>query len=168
MSTLIIYCSYRRKGNTSILIKFIKSIKKNCSVINLGHYNIEYYNYRNRYNSTDFLFIVEKMLNYDNIIFMSPVYWYTVSAELKVFIDRFSDLLTVHKSTGKKLKGRNIYLVTQGFFAKKDPELASFLKKTCNYMGMNFKKYEHIGIKNDGLLKNTMKEKMKKFLLTLS
>jgi hypothetical protein len=70
-------------------------------------------------NSADFLYVIEKMIEHDIIVFVSPVYWYSVSAELKVFIDRFSDLLTVHKSTGKKLKGKNIYLMTQGFFAKK-------------------------------------------------
>lgn len=168
MSTLIIYCSYRKNGNTNKLLEYIQSIKKDCLTIHLRDYNIEYFNYENQYQSSDFLSIVEKMILHDRVVFISPVYWYTISGEMKIFIDRFSDLLRAHKSTGKKLKGKNIYLLTQGFFSKKDPVLADFMKKTCIYMGMHFKKYEHIGIKDDGLLKNNMKEKIKKFILDRS
>ncbi len=47
--------------------------------------------------------IVDK---YDVLIFATPVYWYSMSGIMKVFFDRITDLLTIKKDIGRKLKGK--------------------------------------------------------------
>ena len=50
---------------------------------------------------------------YDTIIFATPVYWYSMSGILKVFIDRITDLLTIEKELGRKLRGKKMAVVSQ-------------------------------------------------------
>lgn len=84
-------------------------------IIDLHHQNIAYYDYTNNYaEGDDFLKIAGKMAAAQTIIFATPVYWYAMSAQLKTFFDRFTDLVTVHKTEGRKLAGRKMHLLAWG------------------------------------------------------
>ena len=56
----------------------------------------------------DFKFVAGKMLAVDNIVFATPVYWYSMSECMKAFFDRLTDLLSFHKIIGKGLKGIHV------------------------------------------------------------
>lgn len=141
MRTIAIYGSSRNNGNTKMLVDYI-ALKFQIQSINLADYNIELYNYENNYNSNDYLSIINELVKYENIIFITPVYWYSISSYLKIFIDRFTDLITYHKKLGKQLRNKKIYLISQGYNYRKDNHFSDFLEKTCNYMRMNFIKNE--------------------------
>lgn len=80
------------------------------------------------------------MLDADNIIFATPVYWYAMSGRLKTFFDRLTDLLYTHKSIGKGLKAKKTYLIACG----SDPELPEGFevpfRRTSDYFEMSFQK----------------------------
>lgn len=54
------------------------------------------------------------MLHDDKIIFATPVYWYSMSGLMKTFFDRLTDLVTIQKSVGRKLKGKETFLFAVG------------------------------------------------------
>jgi multimeric flavodoxin WrbA len=45
---------------------------------------------------------------------VTPVYWYTMSGIMKVFFDRFSDLLRIEKDLGRKLRGKSMAVISCG------------------------------------------------------
>ena len=62
------------------------------------------YDYQSRNSDDDFLPTVKNIVNtYEHIILATPVYWYTMSAIMKRFLDRISDCLRTEKDTGRKL-----------------------------------------------------------------
>ncbi len=110
---LVILGSSRSEGNTRLLVE---TIFKDTAfdIIDLNEYNIHYYTYDNRHTDDDFLQLAERMIRYDTIIFATPVYWYAMSAILKTFFDRITDLLTIRKDLGRALKGKMMYLISCG------------------------------------------------------
>jgi multimeric flavodoxin WrbA len=59
------------------------------------------------------------MIEHDAIVFATPVYWYAMSGLMKVLFDRFTDLVTVRKDLGRRLRGRRVFLIACGT----DPDL---------------------------------------------
>ena len=43
----------------------------------------------------EFLKIIQAMIESDVIVFATPVYWYAMSGSMKIFFDRFSDLISL-------------------------------------------------------------------------
>lgn len=52
----------------------------------------------------DYIEVLDKMLESDTVIFVSPVYWYSVSASMKAFIDHWSETLRDEKYADFKEK----------------------------------------------------------------
>ena len=50
--------------------------------------------------------IKELNSKYDTWIFVTPVYWYSMSGQMKIFLDRITDLLKWHKDEGRKIRGK--------------------------------------------------------------
>ena len=65
------------------------------------------------------------------------MYWYGVSSRMKVFIDRLTDLITIRKEDGRKLKGMQLLLI----YHNNGPD-AKYLEKMivniCEYLGITF------------------------------
>jgi len=111
--SIIIFGSSRQEGNTMTLLKTILD-GRSIEIINLMEKKIFYYDYEHKNNDDDFLPLIKTILQYQNIIFASPVYWYSFSAQMKTFIDRLSDLLAVHKDLGRSLIDKSTYLISTG------------------------------------------------------
>ena len=96
---VIIVGSSRNVGNTTKIVDEIANQFK-VDVINLNDYQFTYYDYESRNREDDFLPLIKSILEkYDTLIFATPVYWYSMSGIMKVFFDRFSDLLRIEKET---------------------------------------------------------------------
>ncbi len=111
--SIIILGSSRRKGNTGGLADLIAS-KINCEVVDITQLRINPYDYEHKNRHDDFFPLIKKIIQYENLIFASPVYWYTMSAQMKIFFDRISDLLSIEKDLGRKLKGKKAFLISTG------------------------------------------------------
>jgi len=110
---LVIIGSARKDGNTrEITDAVLQGIP--AKKIDLANHTILPYSYDGQYADDDFLYVVDEMLRYQTIIFATPVYWYAMSGAMKIFLDRFTDLVTIQKEKGRKLKGRNFLLLVVG------------------------------------------------------
>ncbi len=91
----------------------------------------------------------EILIEVENIVFQFPLYWYSMPAIMKEWIDRVFEYGFACGSKGDKLKGKNCILsITIGgpksSYLDKDnssfsmESLLSPLEKTINFCGMNF------------------------------
>ncbi len=88
---------------------------------------------------------------YDTIIFATPVYWYSMSGILKVFFDRISDLLRIHKDTGRALRGKNMAMVSCSNHDDLVDGFSTPFKESSNYLEMNYLGDIHTFIENDNI-----------------
>lgn len=109
---VVIVGSSRNDGDTASLIKELV-MQRPCTVINLTDYRIGHYDYEHTNRSDDYLPLMTQIIDtYDTLIFATPVYWYAMSGVMKVFFDRLTDLITIEKELGRKLKGKNMAVLS--------------------------------------------------------
>lgn len=158
---LIVYASARKESDTKKFVELLFSDVE-YDFIDLLDHSIDHYNYKNNYTADDsFLEIINTVLCHKVIVFATPVYWYSMSGQLKIFFDRFTDLVTVHKSLGRQLKNKYIFLLAVG--AEKDLPIGFEVpfQSTCNYLDMFYGGsiyYSTKFLKEEKLLKAEMDE----------
>ncbi len=137
--TIAIMASSRRNGNTGKLIDWIAD-DLGIEVIDLATKNISSYDYKHRNIDDDFLPLINKLLNYENIIFVSPVYWFSMSAQMKVFVDRLSDLLDIEelKEKGRQLRGKSAFVVATSISDQLADAFVDSFSLTFEYLGMRY------------------------------
>ncbi len=141
--SVIIVGSSRRKGNTT---KVVEAIEKqyNAEVINLSDYEFSYYDYESNNRNDDFFSLIKGIIEkYDTLIFATPVYWYTMSGVMKVFFDRFSDLLRIERETGRKLRGKNMAVLSNSHDSEIEDTFYLPFVKSAEYLGMNYLGHVH-------------------------
>lgn len=140
---VIIVGSSRNKGNTTRIIENVAK-QFNIDVVNLSQYNISYYDYESKNRDDDFLPLIKNILEkYDTLIFATPVYWYSMSGIMKVFFDRFSDLIRIEKETGRKLKGKKMAVISNSHDNKIENEFYIPFRKSAVYLGMDYLGDQH-------------------------
>jgi multimeric flavodoxin WrbA len=163
--TVIILGSSRSDGNTRKIVDTLVSLKSNIDVIDICNYDIGYYDYSFENKDDDFFELYKKVITYETIIFATPVYWYSMSAQLKTFFDRISDVLHGDKKEfGRKLRGKNMALVSCSSDAAKIKGFTRPFKETANYLGMNYKGYLHAWVEPDNSLNINLRKKIKLFI----
>ena len=133
--TIAILGSSRSDGHTKKFLDFIIGDKK-IKIINLNDLNISPFDYKHKNQDDDFIPLIKELLAHDIFILATPVYWYTFSAQMKIFIDRLSDLITIEKELGRKLRGKKSLLVSTGSDLEIAPSLTSSFKQICSYLGV--------------------------------
>lgn len=137
MNFIIIQGSSRSEGNTYKIAKIFQKIL-GAEIVDLKTKNINSYSYQHENNHDDFLPIMRKITNFDTVVFITPVYWYSMSGIMKNFFDRITDCLKTEKETGRKLRNKNMLAIscgsddiqTEGFFIP--------FKNSAEYLGMNY------------------------------
>jgi multimeric flavodoxin WrbA len=83
---------------------------------------------------------MKKILEFENIIVVSPVYWYAVSPPVKVFLDRVSDFLEIPEllDAGRHLRGKSGYIVCTSVYEHAPGPFVNALTDTFKYLGMRF------------------------------
>ena len=165
--TVIIQASSRSLGDTSKVVNYIAS-KYGFDVIDLHTKNIGHYDYDYKNKNDDFLDLITNIVeHYDTIIFATPVYWYSMSGILKVFFDRISDLLRVHKNTGRKLRGKNMVMISCSNFDDLKDGFSMPFYESANYLGMNYLGDIHTYIENKSINKE-VKQRINDFFNTIN
>ncbi len=136
-SGIIIFGSSRSEGNTYQIGKAIAH-KTDLELIDLNELKISPYDYQHKNQDDDFMKLAEKMVAKRVIILLSPVYWYTMSAQMKIFIDRWSDLVTIRKDLGRKLKGVKLMTVSCGSDGVIGEEFVLPFSLSAKYLEMEF------------------------------
>ena len=137
--TLIILGSNRKESNTE---KFVKEIYGDnpYQLINLLDHHIQPYSYSEQYSTDDgFMNIISVMQDYDDYVFATPVYWYSMSGLMKTFFDRLTDLTAEHKEIGKALKGKSVSVIIAGSDLLLPAGFEVPFMRTVQYFDMIFK-----------------------------
>lgn len=133
---IIIFGSSRPKGSTWSAICELNH-DRDIPVIDLNTLNITSYDYENKNRDDDYLPLMEKVLKHNPIILATPVYWYSMSAQMKIFIDRLTDCISIRKDIGKSLKGKTLYVLAS--YSTNLPEGFELpFSQTCTYMSMYY------------------------------
>ena len=156
---IIIQGSARSTGNTNKIALHIKHLT-GFDFIDLKTKNIAAFDYEFNNHEDDFIPMMRELVEkYDTIIFITPVYWYTMSGIMKNFFDRISDCLHVEKEIGRKLRGMNMMAVNCSSSAT---ELSGYFlpfERSAEYLGMNYLGDLHTWIES-GKIPNGLQEKM--------
>ncbi len=137
-SVIVILGTARSDSNT--LAKLREHLPfKNFELVELHRLNIGFYNYESP-PVDDFLDVANKMVNADTIVFATPVYWYSMSAVLKVFFDRLTDLISTSKGIGRALAGKSVYLFATGTEPVLPEGFAVPFKNTSQYFDMKYER----------------------------
>lgn len=138
MRVIVIIGSSRKDGDTATLTKELINQSK-WDLLDLNDYNISYFDYTHENRNDDYLTLIKKIIEeYDIMIFATPIYWYSMSGIMKVFFDRFTDLLTIEKELGRKLRGKKMAVIScsvgdnlgEGFWLP--------FSETAKYLGMEY------------------------------
>ena len=139
---VIVVGSARADGNTGLVVRQFASLS-HYDIIDLNALQIGYFDYEQAVRDDDFMSTIETILRYDVIVFAAPVYWYSMSAVMKTFFDRISDLLKWHKETGRRLRGKSMALISTSEKQWIDPVFAFPFEQTASYLGMRYLGYLH-------------------------
>ena len=138
-------------GNTKLLTNELVK-KTNWDVINLNDYNFSYFDYKHQNQNDDYLNLMKQIIEkYDTLIFTTPIYWYSMSGIMKVFFDRFTDLLTIEKELGRRLQGKKMAVITCSNGENLGEHFWLPFMKTAKYFGMDYIGNTHtiIGVDNN-------------------
>lgn len=120
---LTIYGSSRRNGNTETLTKILleEIPKEYYHEVHLLDYHIEpIFDQRHEpsgFEETDddYNELIKSFFNYEAFLFVTPLYWYSMSGRLKNLFDRFTQSMRNDTYDFKsEMKGKKIYVVIVG------------------------------------------------------
>ncbi len=150
-NTLIIMGSSHSHGNTRKVVDAIIA-KTNADFIDLNAYKISYFDYEHHNKADGFVEIATQMVQYEQIIFATPVYWYAMSAQLKTFFDRMTDLLTIRKPLGRQLRtGKKMFSIACSSDSVKYEGFSMPFTNTAEYLGMEYGGHLHSWVENEML-----------------
>lgn len=155
--TIIIQGSSRSKGDTNKIVSHLAGVN-NFDVIDLHTKNIGHYDYNYKNADDDFIELITGVIeNYDAIIFATPIYWYSMSGTLKIFFDRMSDLIRIHKDTGRKLRGKNMAMISCSNSNYINDGFTEPFRLSAEYLGMNYLGDIHTWVEDDNIPKEVEK-----------
>lgn len=151
MRTLIIFGSARADGDTSKVTRALAA-ELEATVVDLLDYHVAAYSYEGTYPEADnFISLLEEALAYDHLVLASPVYWYTMSAQLKTFLDRFTDLLTTHKYLGRQLRGKQLSVLSCANDGQVNDSFYDAFRLSAAYLDMRYGNEWHGWISDKGV-----------------
>jgi multimeric flavodoxin WrbA len=151
---LILLGSSRKASDTGRLVRSLFT-PETATIADLLDYTISHYNYEHVYPAHDaYLELVELMLQHQKIVFATPVYWYAMSGLMKVFFDRTTDLVTVKKEVGRKMKGKETYLLAVGAEEVLPVGFEETFRLTSSYLDMNYRQSFYCRTSEINVIKN--------------
>jgi len=136
-SRVIVFGSSRDHGNTYQLTQMVAQSLQ-APIYNLSDYRIEEFDYEYRNRDDDYIGLIKTLLKADQIILATPVYWYSPSAKMKVFLDRLSDLLDIEKDLGRQLRGKSGAVISTGVQSDAPQCFEDIFRMTYEYLGMEY------------------------------
>jgi multimeric flavodoxin WrbA len=136
-SAIALLGSSRRHGNTGQLVDDVAT-QLDIEVVDLGQLRLSPYDYEHRNRGDDFEPLMKRVLECDHIIVGSPVYWYSVSPPVKVFLDRITDYLDIPEllDDGRRLRGKTGHIVCTSIYDSAPQSFVGALTATFEYLGM--------------------------------
>lgn len=137
MPIAVLLASSRSAGNTRALVDLTLPSGE-FALEDLNALNIGFYSYEHANQGDDFLPLLRRLLACETWVLATPLHWYTMSAQAKVFLDRLSEGLTAHKELGRQLRGKRLAVLCTGADAEAPPHFDEPFALTCAYLGMAY------------------------------
>ena len=160
--TLIILGSARPDGETrrAVDIAFPPGA---AELVVLPNLTIGGYDYRH-FNAQDaFGEVAQRMAETGKVVFATPVYWYTMSAPMKIFFDRLTDLTENLKSLGKSLAGKQVWMIATGTEAVLPEGFEVPFARTAGYFGMTYRGSAYLYTGSDAARRRDSEVKLVRF-----
>ena len=110
-----------------------------AELVVLPNFAIGGYDYRH-FNADDaFGGIAPKMAEAGKIVFATPVYWYAMSAPLKIFFDRLDDMTENLKALGKSLRDKSVWMIATGTENVLPEGFEVPFARTAGHFGMRYR-----------------------------
>ncbi len=163
-TTIALFSSGRRNGNTGRLIDRIAG-ELQIEVVDLAERSIAPFDYEHQNRDDDFESLIRHVVDFDQIIFASPVYWYSVAGPMKVLIDRLSDLLEVPQllELGQALSGKTAYVVCTSVEEEVSAHFLGAFRDTFSYLKIEFGGCVHADCK-DGYIDSQYEDDIRNFI----
>lgn len=143
MDKVVIVGSSRKDGDTALMVNEIK-LRSEWDIIFLNDFKIGYYDYEHLNQNDDFIPLMRSIMGtYKTLIFATPIYWYSMSGIMKVFFDRITDLLTIEKDMGRRLRGKNMAALSVSHGNNNGEMFWLPFSKSAEYLGMNYLGHAH-------------------------
>lgn len=124
----------------------------------IGGYAYDHLNAEDAFGS-----IADEMVAAEKIVFATPVYWYAMSAPLKIFFDRLTDLTENRKAQGKALAGKSVWLVATGTDLELPEGFEVPFARTADYFGMTYRGAVYFSTGEDAIRRTADEEALKRF-----
>jgi multimeric flavodoxin WrbA len=111
------------------------------------------YDYGHANAGDDFATITDAMTAASAIVFATPVYWYAMSAPLKIFFDRLTDLTENLKTKGNALAGKPVWVIATGTEAELPQGFEIPFARTADYFGMTYRGAAYLYTGTDATLR---------------
>ena len=138
--TIALFGSSRRHGNTGQLVDRIARELGGIEIVDLSELRISAYDYEHRNRGDDFEPLMRRVVEFEQILFATPVYWYAASAPMKTFLDRISDFLDLPEllDDGRRLRGKHAYVVCTSIYDEVPAPFLGAFVDTFDYLGMRY------------------------------
>jgi multimeric flavodoxin WrbA len=145
LSTIVLFASSRRHGNTGQVVDRIAT-ELAIEVVDLSAVRMSPFDYGYANRADDFEPLMDRVLAHEQIVFASPVYWYSAPPPMKIFLDRINDFLTLPelRAKGRRLRGKRAYVVTTSGNNEVSPAFIYMFKETFGYLGMHYRGVLHL------------------------
>lgn len=142
---IVLFASSRRNGNTGKLVDRIAEDLR-IEVVDLSTTRMSAYDYEHRNRDDDFEPLMKRVLEFDQVIFASPVYWYAVSPPMKIFLDRISDFLELPEliDDGRRLRGKDGFVVCTSIYEEVPKSFIGAFIDTFDYLGLRYGGAAHV------------------------
>lgn len=145
---LVVLGSSRSRGNTRMLVD--ATFPAACrTLVDLRVRSFSDYDYEHANRDDDFAGLMDALMTHKCIVLATPLYWYSISATMKRFVDRLPDLVTIRKPLGRALAGRHLFVAT----TSTDPALPvgfeQTFRSTAEYLDMTWGGCLHVCIEQD-------------------
>lgn len=135
---IVLLASSRSDGNTARLAHAMFADGA-VDFVDLAGLSIGYYDYDARNATDDFLPLIRRLVHAPLWVLATPLYWYTMSAQAKTFIDRLSDLLDAHKELGRSFGGTSMAVACCGTDPAPPSSFDEPFRLTCAYLGIRYR-----------------------------
>jgi multimeric flavodoxin WrbA len=163
---LILLGSSRGDGETKRAVSIALEDRADC--LDLQNYDIGLYDYENANRRDDFLKVIDLVWQRETIVFATPVYWFAMSARLKIFFDRLTDLITIEKKRGRALAGKTAWLIATGAEENLPDGFEVPFARTCEYFSVIYRGSAYLYTGSDPDLRDQSEACMKDFGLVVS
>ena len=155
----IVNGSSRNDGHSAIIARLIKD-KTNGTIFHLTDYQIGYFDYDNAHAEDDFIPLIDTLIEYPIWILVTPVYWYSMSAQMKTWMDRMSDILKWNKDIIPLLKKISWYIVSCGSDAEVTPGYFVPFSLSAEYLDISYLGDVHLWKVNRASIEKEVEQKI--------